>query len=249
MHALIASLVAFTFQGGAAQTEAPQTETAGQTVSKMMAHYYGAKVLIGTIILNQRSGSKVATIATQLQVQSPNKVFLRQRLDASYGQVEWLVTSDGNSFTYDPPKGIEGKRLMESCWQNGISFTYRNVYQAVVQSLGDRSTPLDLVMGRREDLEYRRLQWATLTKLGDSKLGDVPVTVVGGKLRDYGKAPVSGQYEMYIDAKYQLLRYVEHESVAVKVNGQDVVQAVESVWDVNIAIDGTVDPALFKVIR
>ncbi len=239
MHALIIGLVALT----------PQTETPAQVVSKMIAHYYAAKTLVGTIVLNQRAGGKQITITTQLQVQTPNKVYLLQKLNASYGQTDWLVTSDGNSFTYDPPRGIEGKRLMESCWQNGVAFTHRNIYQAVVDSIGDRSTPLDLIIGRKEDLEYRRLQWATLNKIGDSKLGETAVTVIGGNLRDYGKAPVSGQYEMYIDGQGQLLRYVERESVAVRVNKQDVVQPVESVWDVNVVIDGPVDQSLFKVIR
>lgn len=242
MHALLCGLMALT-----AQTA--QTETPAQLVSRMIGHYYDAKSLSGTIVLTQRTGSKQATITTQLQIAAPNKVFLRQRLTAPYGQTDWLVTSDGNTFTYDPPRGIEGKRLMESCWQNGVSFTHRNIYQAVVESLGDRSTPLDLIMGRKEDLEYRRLQWATLDKLGTTKLGEVEVTVVGGKLRDYGKAPVSGQYEMYIDGNGQLLRYMEHEAVAIRVNRQDVIQQVESIWDVNIVKDGAVDQTLFKVVR
>lgn len=239
MHALICGLAVIS----------AQTETPAQLVSKMIAHYYSAKTLVGTIEMSQRAGTKQVNISTQLQMQAPNKLYLQQKLSAAYGQTLWLVTSDGNSFTYDPPRGIEGKRLMESCWQNGIAFTHRSIYQAIVDSIGDRSTPLDLVMGRKEDLEFRRNQWATLDKIGDTKLGETEVTVVGGSLRDYGKAPISGQYEMYIDGKGQLLRYVEHESVAVRVNKQDVIQAVDTIWDVNIAVDAPVEPSLFKVIR
>jgi hypothetical protein len=228
---------------------APQAEAPSALVSRMIAYYYDARTLSGSIVLTQRTEKNQVQIVTKLQFEKPNRFYLHQRLNAAYGQRDWLVTSDGNSFTYDPPRGVEGTRLMESCWQNGIMFSHRNIYQAVVDSIGDRSCPLDLIIGRKEDLEFRRLQWATLDKLGEAKVGDVDATVVGGKYRDYGRAPVSGTYEMYIDASGQLRRYIERETVAVKVNRQDVIQQVESVWDVSIVKDGPVDQGLFKVVK
>lgn len=227
----------------------PQAEAPSALVSRMIAYYYDARTVAGSIVLTQRTDKNQIQIVTKLQFEKPNNFYLHQRLNAAYGQRDWLVTSDGNSFTYDPPRGVEGTRLMESCWQNGVMFTHRNIYQAVVDSIGDRSCPLDLIIGRKEDLEFRRLQWATLDRLGETKIGDLDVTVIGGKYRDYGRAPVSGTYEMHIDASGQLRRYVERETVAVKVNRQDVIQQVESVWDVSIVKDGPVDQSLFKVVK
>lgn len=233
-----------------------QEPSAPAIVSKMLSHYSDAKSLVGTISMVQRAGGRQVTIVTEVQFQTPSKLYIRQIMNASYGQARWLVTSNGKMFSYDAPRGIstegrlspEGKRLVEACQQYGTDIGFRGVYQASVASLGDRSTPLDIIIGRSEDLRFRNNQWATVEHQGKVEVAGAQAWAIGGGYREYGKAPVSGSYQMVIDDQYRLLRYTERETIATKVNGQQVVQDVETVWDVSVTKDATPREDLFKVI-
>ena len=233
-----------------------QEPAAPQIVSKMLLHYRDAKSLVGTITMAQRAGNRQASIHTEIQFQLPSKLYILQILNASYGQGRWLVTSNGKLFSYDAPRGVstegrlspEGKRLVESCQPNGTDIGVRGVYQASVASLGDRSTPLDILMGRTEDLQFRNFQWATVEHQGKSQIGGVTAWTIGGSYREYQKAPISGSYQLVIDEQYRLLRYTEQETIATKVNGQQIVQEVITTWDVNVTKDAKTRDDLFKVI-
>jgi hypothetical protein len=76
----------------------------------------------------------------------------------------------------------------------------------------------------------------------------VTAWTIGGAYREYKKAPVSGSYQMVIDEQFRLLRYVERETIGTKVNGQQIVQEVETTWDVNVTKDAKTRDDLFKVI-
>lgn len=233
-----------------------QELTAGQVVSKMLAYYSDAKSLVGTITMTQRAGDRQATIQTEVQFAQPSKVYILQVLNASYGQSRWLVTSNGKIFSYSAPRSIstegklspEGKRLVEACVQFGTDIGFRGVYQASVASLGDRSTPLDIVFGRKEDLKFRRDQWSTMEHVGKTDVNGVSAYVIGGAYRDYGRAPESGTYQFVIDEQFRLLRYIERETVGAAVNGSRILQEVETVWSVNVTKDATPREELFKVI-
>lgn len=218
-------------------------------VSQMLAHYNNAKTLVGTIRMVQTAGNKQAIVTTELQAEWPAKLYLKQELKTSYGGDTWLVTSNGEVFSYDPPNGVEGKRLLEPVFYGQGTHDVRTIYAAVVRSIYDRSTPLDIVIGRKEDLRYRNYQWANVSVQGESQIGEDKVTLVGGKWREYGSAPASGTYSMAIDAQFRLRRFTIQERVGVNAGGQQVVQEVETTWEVNVTKDGPVKPELFKVIR
>lgn len=237
-------------QGGAAGNEA-----AG-LVSRMLAHYNNAKTLVGTIRMVQTAGNKQATVNTELQAEWPAKLYLKQELRASFGGDTWLVTSDGELFSYDPPVGLEGRRLTETVFHEGGTHDVRTIYAAAVKSIYDRSTPLDIVIGRVEDLRFRNYQWVNVAVLGETQVGEDTCTVVGGPWREYGFTTVkrqelapSGHYSMTIDKQNRLRRFTITEKVAVNAGGQQIVQDIETVWDVNIIKDAPVKPDLFKVIR
>lgn len=218
-------------------------------VSKMLAHYNNAKTLVGTIRMVQTAGNKQAMVTTEFQAEWPAKLYLRQELKASYGGDTWLVTSDGLVFSYDPPVGVEGRRLAENVQHERGTHDVRTIYAAVVKSIYDRSTPLDIIVGRTEDLRYRNYQWVNVTIQGETQIGEDTVTVIGGRWREYGAAPASGTYTMMIDAQHRLRRFSIVEKVAVNAGGQQIVQDVDTTWDVNIVKDGPVKQELFKVIR
>ncbi|HZH97804.1 MAG TPA: hypothetical protein VEX38_02430 [Fimbriimonadaceae bacterium] len=243
------SLSALSPQGGQAQQP-----SGSEIVGKMLAHYYGANTATGKIKLTQSMMNHSVVIETTLQFEKPSKLYIKQVQTGKSGQRTWLVTSDGKSFAYDPPSVVISRkpiRLMEAVQQNDKTLDVRDIYRAIVESLGDRSAPLDVVIGRREDLEFLQHQLATVRYAGRDKVGETEVNVITGDWREYGAAPVSGTYQMLITDAGELKRYARKETLAVAMgNGQSLPpQDVLTVWDVDVQVNGKPDPALFKVVR
>ncbi|MEQ1934997.1 MAG: hypothetical protein ABL962_14150 [Fimbriimonadaceae bacterium] len=248
-----------------AATIVPVQVDAGALLSKMFAYYYEAKSVSGTISMSQTMGQRKATIMTRVQFEFPAKFYLRQDLQASYGNKFWLVTGDGVGFTYNPPyTGLDERaknRLYEpvqyipkpSGNKNEKPPTIppaldcRAIYAAVVKSIGDRSLPLDIAFARTEDLKYIKGQLATYKFERDETINGVVCHLVSGDWRDYGLAPVSGKFNMWVTDEGQLKRFARKEFVGVT-EGQQVEGDVITVWDVNLAKDSGVDPALFKIV-
>lgn len=222
----------------------PEQNEAAQLVSRMLAYYNSAKTLSGTIQMTQTAGGKQAVVSTALQAEWPAKLYLRQELKASFGTDSWLVTSDGMVFSYDPPSELEGKRLAEPVDYGAGNHDIRSIYAATVKSIYDRSTPLDIIIGRKEDLRYRNYQWVNVVVQGEAKIGEDTVTIIGGQWREYGQAPPSATYTMAIDAQNRLRQFTLREKIGV----QNTVQDVTTVWDVNVVKDTPVKPELFKVV-
>lgn len=241
-------------QGGAPASA--QGNEAAALVSKMLAYYNDAKTFAGTIRMVQTAGNKQAIVTTELQAELPAKLYLRQDLKANYGSDSWLVTSNGEYFSYQPPEGVEGRRLVEPVEHARGSHDVRSIYAAIVKSIYDRSTPLDIVIGRTADLRFRSYQWVSVSVLGETQVGEDTCTVVGGPWREYGFTTVkrqelapSGQYSMAIDSQSRLRRFTISEKVGVSTGGQQIVQQVDTVWEVNIQKNVAVRQELFNLVR
>ncbi len=235
-------------QGAAdAQVQAPSP---AQIVSKMIGRYNAAQTLSGKIQLTSMIKGQGGSLVTKVQFELPSKLYIRQEKLYGDGRI-WLVTSDGKRFSYEPPPGLPpGKtqvnRLIEPInLKDGKSLTVRDVYAASVASIGDRSPVLDIAIGRKEDLEYLRFQWATLRYEGVTRYGDEEVHAISGDWREYGTAPVTGQFRMLINEAGDLRQYVISEKVNLETAGT---QRLDSVWDVQLQVNGAVDPALFKLV-
>lgn len=238
----------------------PQEQTAPGLISKMLARYHDAKTLVGTIRLTVSAQNQSVTMDTAVQFELPSKLYIKQQKNVANPNPEqlssWLVTSDGKNFTYDAPvvntslgHTNRGTRLGESVYNRNYNITndVRSIYVAAGQSLGDRSMPLDIAIGRREDLVYRRNQWVNYTLGGTKEIGGKTAYLVTGDYRDYAGAPSSGVYQMAITADGDLLQYVEKTKIALDSQGAQTVTLTNQ-WDVNLIVNGKVDPALFKVV-
>lgn len=227
--------------------QAPPTApepTAAQLVSKMLARYAAAETLQGTIRLTQTAQGASLQIETQVQYRRSQKQLYIRQVRSGTSQRTWLVVCDGRIFAYDTPVDFDdkpGKRLYERVEVGpSLNLDFGGIYAATSGSLGDRSAPLDLAIGRLEDLKFRRAQWATLAFGPDGPNG---VRVVRGDWREYGNAPPSGQYEMWITAAGDLVRYVQSESVTVPEARQTV--SISSTWTVALDVGAKVDPSVF----
>jgi hypothetical protein len=235
----------------------PATPQPGQLVSAMLAKYSAAQTLAGTVKLTVTAGGQSAALDSQVQFQRPNLFFLRQ-IQATPQRREWLVVADGKEFSYPMPVDLivdpserlrESMRMVDRVTREVRLLDIRDVYAAASRSIKDRSAPLDIAVGRTEDLRFLSHQWATLRYVGRRELRGRTVHVVGGDWREYDTAPVNGAYEIWITDDHQIVRYVLQGDVAPAASGQAQAFRTLGIWDVDFQIDAKPDPALFTLPR
>lgn len=235
---------------GATQ-ESPSAKT---LIEKMLARYYAAKTLTGQIKLTVSAGGGSATLNTNVQYERPSKFYLFQQKTSGNPDPEapskWLVTSDGTMFSYNTPNDKylagPGVRLGEPVHnpRTKTDHTIATIYAAAAKSIGDRSMPLDIAISGKEDLIFRIGQWQTRQTSGSTQIAGQTAYIVKGMYRPHAGAQTIGEFQMSITADGDLLQYIETQHVAVE--GREV--KVVSQWDVQFAVNGKVDPSLFKVI-
>lgn len=222
------------------------TPNAAKIISDMLMSYRQAKTLTGTISLRVSDGKGQTGITTTVQYEKPSKLYIKQE---KAGATAKLVTSDGKHFSYDLPENqglfVKPGRLIESV-VNGRGETQEvtHIYAASSASLFDRSTPLDIIISRKEDLEYINQQWATVVYRSQTEINGVKAHVVGGDWRLYGNSPVIGKYEFTILESGDLVRYVQQETY--RKDGAPVTATYQ--YDVKVQRDGKPNQELFNVV-
>jgi hypothetical protein len=252
---------------------APAQESASapaKLVSKMLRYYFEAQSLTGTIMYTATDGTGQVQVQTVLQFEKPSRIYLRQNKGGKTPQ-QWLLVSDGKHFAYDPPAQLQNDltgsapRLVEPVWQvvdKGPTgqimgnYSVRQIYAVEAPGLADRSIPLDVAIGRPEDLQHDNLQWMTVTADGQDSINGAPVTKITGKWREYGNQVTDvnyapGQYWMYIANDGKLIRYVVERSIPRDPQHPSFTDTykLRETWDVDLALNGKPDPNLFKDVR
>jgi hypothetical protein len=244
-----------------------QVNPASQLVSKMLAYYTDAQSLTGTILYTATDGQGKVQLQTTLQFERPSKLYIRQSKPG--GGQQWLVTSDGKYFSYDAPghllgvrqgsglvTGVEGSRttrLVEKVQQiDGVLDVGRIYAVAAYASLGDRSVPLDVAIGRKEDLKHDVLMWMTVESGGKVQVNGVDANLVKGGWRPYGDMKAAngqppGLYEMIITDDGKLLRYQVEQWIAAD-RGTPPFKLRET-WDVDLTVNGKANSSLFKLVK
>jgi|GEM_PF-851230 len=243
------------------------TNPAAELVSKMLAYYAEAKSMTGTITLTATAnGQGNAQLVTTLQYELPSKLYISQ-VNGGPHLMRWLVTSDGKSFSYDRPDNLPlapRQRLVEPVYQaiptelnkDGTyvhrNYTVKEIYAVVARdSLGDRSVPLDIAIGRRDNLAHDDLTWMTVESGGKTTLNGVQANIVNGKWREFGNEATDlnhapGNYQMVITDEGRLLQY----TISYLVGDLKGVQAMlRETWDVDLTVNGKPDERLFQLVR
>jgi hypothetical protein len=206
-------------------------------VNKMLARYANAKQIVGTIEMRQITDGAEYRVLTRVQYERPRKLYIYQ-VDSRNKQ--WKVVSDGVWFTYDTPNhfdDISRKRLYETINRRGLLLNIGDVYATASQSLGDRSAPLDLIIGRTVHVRNVVNQWATREYDDEG--------IVRGDFREYGNAKVSGKYAMRIGGEGDLSFYALNESVFFKEEGRP--RNIRTEWKIDLETGKSGDESLYKV--
>ncbi len=238
-----------------------QVQSPSSLITKMFAKYAGAETMLGKIRLTQTAGQASVTIDTEVQYAKPAKLYIKQSKSGSQPKM-WLVTSDGNQFSYDRPEGlpvgINPPRFVENVHvkdevidlkvQRDIRLTNQDIYVAARKSLGDRNLALDVVIGRTDDLRELAGQWAKFGNYGKVKINDVQVNKIGGDYIGIYGQPASGTFELYITDDGDLIRYVTRQKMKFPEATQETFEIV-STWDSVLLVNAKVNPQFFEVVR
>ncbi|HEY0867518.1 MAG TPA: hypothetical protein VGE01_09070 [Fimbriimonas sp.] len=227
-------------------------------LTKTIARYADAKTVRGTITMSQSAKDKTVRIETVLQTEKPAKVYLKQAQKGGDSDT-CLLTSDGRSFSFDPIQsnvlrmkrgeeplvGPDGTPVINVT--TGLPLGLPDIYIAMNDRLVDKNIWLDMVFGEKLHMKSMLQKWASLLYRGRHKVRNVDVHAISGAWRELPTSAPGGDFEIYINDQMEVLRYVVTQRVAVP-NVQDPIE-VQTIWDADLAVDGPVDPALFRVVR
>lgn len=233
-------------QGGVQGGEQKPSVSPKDLLSKMFARYAGAKTLRGRITLTTTAMNQSGQLVTDIQYEYPAKIYIRQQKNVGNGR-SWLLVSNGKAFSYDAPElsGVsEGERLAERTKALGKEFGVKEIYGVGAPNLGDRSTPLDILIGRNEDLKLASSQWVTLKYQGTTEYGGGNVHVIIGDWRFKPSEPASGQFRIYVTDEGDLKQFARAEKVG---SATGVKADVLFVWDVQAEVNAKVDQSVFKI--
>lgn len=230
-------------------------------VSKMMDHYSQANTLSGKLTYTQTAQGPdetgkmrvyTAQGETDVQVERPNKIYVLQVMDGhddnmNPTKVKSRIVSNGSRFLYAVPMkfDVPYEELRENVNQGGQQLNVADIYNIGGSGLIIKPAPLDVVIGRTEDLKLFRDQIVSLDDEGRDTVNGQPVRIIGGDWREYASAPPSAKYQLAITDSGDLLRYTTKEKVADP-SGKIQPVDVTTVWNVDIKVNGPVDESLFK---
>lgn len=222
--------------------------SAGEIISEMMFRYSRAVTLTGTIVLTESFQDHSVSVRTDIQYLRPEAMlYIRQTQNLPRTRT-FMVQSDGEVVLYSAPYAPFEENpnpnrapLIETLNNSSERrVSLGEVYAIGTASLRDRSTPLDLAIGRDEDLRFLVNQWATV-RLGQPRNGNY---IIFGDWRQYGDADVTGWYELEVTPRFDVVRFTKGEVFGF---GDGMSGEIVSNWVVNLDVGGAPDLERFRI--
>ena len=210
---------------------------AGALVTKMLARYYSANTVSGSMTYEQSavdpSQNQKFTIhgSTKVQIERPNKIFVVQNSDLP-GAGNGRIISNGQRFLYNVPQDTReltrtlgndsqlNSQLIEDVVQFDYNSQTKNILDvAQIYTVGSAglplhpAAPLDIAISRHDALKAFSDQLASVSDQGNTTINGKSAHIVTGDWRQYVDAPVSGTYQLAITDDGDLLQYVLNEKV------------------------------------
>ena len=225
-----------------------QPSSASDLISKMLSRYAGAKTVVGTIEMTQEAKGATVTTETELQYERPSKIYLRQAEHSSQGR-SFLLTSDGRTFSYDPPPDApRGKARYTELTTNGYKqLDLKEIYTATRDSIVDPNHMLNIAIGRTGDLKKFIEQIANFHLAGSQKVGDEVIYEIIGKYSLQPGAEASGDFDMYISSDGDFRKLSVRQFFGVAKHPEIAPIAVTTTWVSTLQVNAKPNQALFTV--
>lgn len=210
---------------------AQEAPSAGPLISQMLSRYSGAQTAQGTITTLQSAKGVTVTTRTEVALEKPAKLRISQARDGSQGG-KWLAVSDGVRLSYNRPQGAMGKDRFIDAVDGGMD----EVYTAFLLSIGEKSIPLDIIVGRKGDLKAFVSMLSPMTLSGTTTIGGESVQLASGKFRKGPDLPFVGTITLAITPSGDLKRLSQKETFNVPEASPDPIE-VTTIYDVSVALD------------
>jgi hypothetical protein len=223
--------------------------TPKKVIEQMFERYSYAGSCAGTIKMTQSSEGRSAVINTYVQFRRPAELYIRQQQVGS-GDVN-LTIADGKWVTYEIPEEMPkrpGQRFFSRQKEAGkATMQVQDCYTLAIRSLLDRSTPLDIAVGKSVYLRRLTGQWATREFQNGNAPDKGEDAVIVGDFRDFEQNPVTGKYQMIISPAGDIKRFTLRETIGVREANRTV--TIVTVWDADLKVGSFGDEKLYKVTR
>ncbi len=229
----------------------PKEITAAKVISNMLARYYSAATLVGTIKTETKDDAGSILFTTEVAYERPSKIYVAQDRKGRNG-LNHLLVSDGVDFAYDPPRSTPVKpkpleRLFEPVTIKNFAETWSHkigdIY-AVGHSSLEFCVSLDVVIAHETHLLELKTQMATYELKGVEDYKGRKAYRITGTWRQSLNAIPTGNFTMLIGAEFDLLSFTLKEKYEVGTK-KDVSFTQTEICDVRVG--GTVSADLFKV--
>lgn len=248
---MLAVVASFVLAGSAISEQ----ERAAVLLGEVWARYAAAPSLDGTLRTHIfENGRQISTIDTRLSFvrEGAGRIFIKQEYwklsDPAGTREEYLVTGDGQYLSYNMPfqtfnrEEHQHRRLTEEI--GGTDASVGGQYAIVVNSIKDRSVPLDIAIGRDADLEVLKKTWGEIRLVEDATAPDGAKVIVG-KFALYPESGYIGDFRMVVSEQNDLLMY--ETQLVWLIEGMHI--PVRTVYEVDLKVGANIPPERFKVIR
>jgi hypothetical protein len=255
---LIATIVLQTPNTTGAPTVAPAPTQATQTsapatpaglISNMFAYYTSAVTLAGSIRMTQEAQGRAVVTDTDVQFVRPNRIYVRQSEHGGEGR-SFLLTSDGQTFSYDKPKDIQGPaRCVEYTRTAYQLLDLSDIYTATLNSIVDPSPILNVAIGRKPDLIRLTGQLLDYRIVGSYKDGSDTIYQIAGQYATAPNHPVAGKYQIDVSETGAFRRFVIKQYYAVPGHANMPPVEVTTTWVSTLQVDAKTNDSLFKTVK
>lgn len=222
-------------------------------ISQVLLHYATAQSLVGVIQLTVKARGQSQVTTTDFQYQRPQKLYINQSRPNPKGGT-WIVTSDGNLFSYPTPDimaRFRGQRMVEQVNPSDRQkLDIAKMYGVTLQVLPDFSAPMSIAISWNDELKRILKRWLTMKYFGEGEIGNQKVYRIGGDYSEFYAEPATGKYEIDVTPDDNILRYsiVEYVGIPDPTKIKQPPIKVTETWLCNLQINAKPDDKLFKVL-
>ena len=229
--------ISLAIQNTVAQAEPP---TPAQEIIKVIERYQDKLCATGTIVNTITSGKSTIKVMTDLQYLRPSKLSVRQK---SSSDKTAMTVSNGKAFIYKAPNFTQLEDKTEyriepvKELRTGNLLTVDEIFPIGSTGLLDKSTALDIVMGRKDNIGHLDRLLADL-KFGEKQtINGKECTVIVGRMLEAYESDASFKVQFAFTANHDLVQIQTHQIVLGDDKGKEVAVNFVMTWDVDVKVN------------